>query len=443
MVPLFADGPAAGFVAGARDNADLGKRLKWLASLDGESADGQPDAQDAKLPRNIVLVLSDGGGLPALSAASYVDGKLAVTSLPRRGLLATSSEDRLVPDPAAAATALASGRSTVLNAVGLAPEGGELIAVPTLFELAESSGMRTGLVTTATLTDTTLAAFYAHHRDSRQEEHNAAYLAGFGTGLGSADGIDVAFGGGRDHFDPSVLDEWRQRGARVEDIWLDDPGTPGEPLVRLVATGDLAPASERLAYATEPTLAEMTAVALETLLGADEGFVLVIHAGGLAEALARYERGQALVDEVIDLDRAAEAALRFAWERDDTLLVVTATRDATLSLLDNHYPFHKGHCGIAQRCGGPEVLLDLPVAWQRVHNGAGLGDARFQGEFTPPGLILQYAWLPQRASRDADLPEPGSANFVPLFAYGPGANALKGFHHAAEVGELLIDWVNR
>jgi hypothetical protein len=64
-------------------------------------------------PRNIVLIIGDGMGVGHLSTASALlqgpEGWLAMEAAPMTALVKTSSRDDLVPDSAAAATALATG----------------------------------------------------------------------------------------------------------------------------------------------------------------------------------------------------------------------------------------------------------------------------------------------------------------------------------------------
>jgi alkaline phosphatase len=74
--------------------------------------------------------------------------------------------------------------------------------VPTLLEQMKAAGYGTGVVTTTRITHATPAATYAHicHRDG--ENAIAAQLVPKGAGFNGAltDGVDVIFGGGRQHF---------------------------------------------------------------------------------------------------------------------------------------------------------------------------------------------------------------------------------------------------
>lgn len=439
MVPLLAEGPGASEVADIRDNADLGALLKAMVGAPSDPGAHRDDPADPVEPRNVVLVIADGAGLSSLTAARYVHGPLSTLDLDVRGLVATHALDRLVTDAAAASTAIATGRATRRGAVGTVPDGDDLIAAPTLLERAEDGGLATGLVTTGSLADPAVAGFYAHHADASDAPGRALELARLPAG----DGVDVLFGGGRDDLGDEGVRALIGRGVVVETQWHGS-SAGGAQLARVVADGALEPATVRHAPGAEqPTLGQMTRVALESLDGDPDGFLLVVHAGGLARAVAAQERGHGLVDEVRDLDSAVRAALDFAEGRDDTVVVVTGTRDSTLSVMDDHYGFHASHCGVAARCGGPVAFEDLPLAQATIHHGHGLDDADLQGDFGPPSVLLQYAWLPQAAREEAELADPGSAAFVPIFAAGPGASALSGFGDHARTGRVLGGWLER
>jgi len=277
-----------------------------------------------------------------------------------------------------------------------------------------------------------------HSEDIGEASDRAAAFARFAVG----DGFDIAFGGGADDFTAEDLDALSDGGATVEMSWSSSAAGLDERLVRLIASGDLDSASERFSSGSDqPTLEEMTRVAIESLDKGGDDFLLVVHAAGLGDRLSAMDRTASLVDEVVDLDGAVKAALAYAAGRDDTVVIVLGLRDSTLSVIDNHYGFHKKQCGVAVRCGGDELFIDLPVAVGDVQNGDGLDDVALQGDFTPSRALLQYGWLPYTAHLDNDGAGSGSANFTPLFAAGAGAELLAGFHQHADVGSVLANWL--
>lgn len=398
LVPVFAEGPAARFVAAARDNAQLGLRVRALIAEDGK--DGADPKPDGAAPENLVVIATDGLGLSAVAALQYAAGAPVSTQLPVAGLIATHPGDALVGDAATAATALFAAGAPLLST-------------------AEGAGRRTALVTTAALDEPTLTPLWG-----------GGSIAGASP---ATDGVDLVFAGGGDAIDGASEAAWADRGAAIERGWSRLDPDPSRPLVRLIAGGRLDRASARLDPGTaQPSLAEMTEVALDRLSGGAEPFVLVVFAAGLDDRLAELDRGGALIDEVADWDGAIGAAAAFAARDGDTAVVALSLRDSSLTILDNHYGFHKNQCGAAVRCGGSELFAGLPIAADGVSGTAGFSDVALQGDFADLSLLLQYSWLAHASGGAA-----ASANFVPLFATGPGTRALTGFRRLDEVGSAL------
>ena len=422
MVPLLAEGPGAEFAATSTDNAQLGTRLQTLvdeaAAIPVGDEPAPEEAPEPGRPEHLVVFVTDLAGLPAITATHYHRGALETLGLPVRGLVAPGSGDRIVPDATAAAAALAQGELAMV---------GEPSSATSLLQAAESAGKVTGLVTTGALDAPLAAAFYAGTGD--------APIAAL-VGMVEGDGVDVVFGGGRDAVSDALLDQWEASGATVSAAWTDDAPADDGADVRLIGEGALDPAIERLAGDSEhPELAEMVGVALDGLTSHQDGSVLVVLADGPAQRLADHDH-EPLVDEMLDLDAAVAAAL----EHEGVTVVVTSARDATTSVLDNHYGFHASHCGVTARCGGPEMLIPLALAAAGIPSSEGFDDEELQGEFTPPVVFLQSSWLTFRAHAAGGVPESASAHFVPLFASGPGARALSGFRTQVALGQQLLEW---
>jgi alkaline phosphatase len=427
-VPVFASGPAAEFVTKIRDNADLGNVLNRIILEDGGTAGPQPPPTP-EVPENIIVVVADGVGLSSLSAGQYSAGVATYRELETVGLVATHAEDALVSDVGTAATALSTAMPALQGSLG-GPG-----SLKNFIERAMESGMDTGFVTTADLADDAIAGLLTH------EDGGAALqqIATMGTALGD-DGLDVLFAGGRAGYSDAELDDWRSRGAVVEETWSSS-ADPQHPIVRLLADGDLATASERLQGAG-PTMAELTEAAVEHLEERGNPFLLTIYADGARHAVSQQERDGALLDEMTDLDGALKEARAAAARIGDTAVVVVSLRDSTLSLLDNHYSFHKNQCGVAMRCGGDVDFVDLPVALDVARNSEGFSDVVLQGDFSPIAVLLQYAWHVQAAGPSAPASS-ASATLTPLLSMGPGTERLRGLLSLAEVGEVVADWATR
>lgn len=454
MVPLFAEGVGADLLAArVQDNADLGSFLRaailkakkpgMLSPVDLAMLENKQDTFGAKRPRNVILLVGDGMGVAAVTAGYYASGESAMMGMPVKGLVSTHGTDRLVNDSAATATALATGKRTRYGSVGVVPasEGGDLVPSMSVLEQAEAMGLKTGLVTSTTLTHATPASFYAHHASRGEEEKIARFFVDMPARVPGSDGVDVAFGGGESKFSEELIADLRKQGVYYSTKWEDQPAPSDRRVLRLLAPKGLPAAPDRLVEDAEvPSLEVMTRSAISTLSGANTGFFLMVEGGQIDWAQHDLERGQRLIDEITDFDRAVAAALEFARAQGDTLVIVTADHDHTLSLLDNHYGFAKNLCGVAKRCGGDFEFIDLPVPTAKIHRGEGLDRSDLQGDYRPPKLLLQYGWLPQAAHNKTQISGPHSANFVPIFAYGPWATRFESYQDQPEVGQTLLEW---
>ncbi|MFC1575476.1 alkaline phosphatase [Gemmatimonadota bacterium] len=136
-------------------------------------------------PTRVILFIADGAGASYWTAAAYAADHLAVERFPVMGLVNTSSSDSKVTDSAAAATALGAGVRTYNGAIAVGPDS---TSVTTVLEVAQGSGLATGLVATSSITHATPAAFASHVPDRNMGWEIARQMA-------YAD-VDVILGGG-------------------------------------------------------------------------------------------------------------------------------------------------------------------------------------------------------------------------------------------------------
>ncbi|HEY5813815.1 MAG TPA: alkaline phosphatase, partial [Terrimicrobiaceae bacterium] len=128
-------------------------------------------------PFGIILFLTDNLTTATLTAARIyqngADTRLQIEKLPSLGLITTHASDFAVSDPAAAATAIATGTKVNNRSVGVDSSGKPLM---NLFDLARKYGRTTGLITNSAISDTTPAAFYARSGNPQDSEAIAAQL---------------------------------------------------------------------------------------------------------------------------------------------------------------------------------------------------------------------------------------------------------------------------
>ena len=149
-----------------------------------------PPNPETEKPKNVILLIGDGMGLPQITGAMYMnDNKTVFERFKNIGFHKSHASDNLVTDSAAGATAFSCGVKTYNGAIGV---NAKKEPVPTLLELAEEKGMATGMVASSSITHATPGSFIAHVAGREDEEAIA---------LGFLDTpIDIFIGGGVDFF---------------------------------------------------------------------------------------------------------------------------------------------------------------------------------------------------------------------------------------------------
>jgi len=126
---------------------------------------------ETSLAKNMILIIGDGMDDQQITAArNYLHGAQGSTildTLPVRGAVQVLTQDETQPktplyvaDSANSATAMATGVSTSIGRIGTSANADKDLT--NLTELAIKKGLKTGLVSTAAITDATPAAFVAH-----------------------------------------------------------------------------------------------------------------------------------------------------------------------------------------------------------------------------------------------------------------------------------------
>ena len=329
--------------------------------------------------RSVVLVISDGTGVSHLTALRYTDADFQFDRFPVMGLFTTHAMDRLVTDSAAGATAFATGHKTNNGMVSMLPDGRK---PQTVLELAEEQGMATGLVATSQITHATPACFGAHVKARKMEMEIARQL--------SQKQIEVLFGGGQKFFltndeKGNLVEEMQKQGYSYADSHeelesLDTEST--ERAIALFAESGMEPAIEgRL------PLELMTEKAVRLLEHDQDGFFLMVEAS------------------------------QVDWEGhgNDTDGIVAEMRDmnrATKWLLD----YQKNH---------PDVL----VVWVSDHETG--------------GFAIHDGSLEKKQIKGGFSTTHHTAQMIPAFAIGPGAERFAGVYDNTDIGLKLLDLISR
>ncbi len=333
-------------------------------------------------PRQVILFIADGVGVSHWTAAKLAAPALAVSRFKTIGLVDTRASNSDVTDSGAGATAYACGVKTYNGAIGVGPDS---VAVPSILEMARDRGWATGLVATSSLTHATPASFAAHVPSRAMEFEIARQFV--------AAGVDVLLGGGRRWFDravrPDTLDLLgRLRGthrliATAAELKAVDVTTVRR-LAGFFATDPMPAAAQR-----SPTLPDMTRAAIEILSRDPEGFFLMVEGSQPDWRAHANDPLGAVVAEVVDFDRAIGIGLEYQQRHPGVVIVVVSDHET----------------------GG--LALEL----------AGTGrTARVVAAYTTTGHTAQM---------------------IPLFASGPGAERFAGIQENWRIGQHLRDLIAR
>lgn len=305
------------------------------------------------------------------------ENSLSFGHFPFVGLSKTYNVDAQTPDSAGTMTAMISGVKTDAGVLGVdedvirgdcaSIDGNQLF---TALELAEIAGLSTGIVTNTRITHATPAATYAKSPERNWEDNSdlsadavaagcediASQLINFKANLqarypgAKTNGIEVVMGGGRRHFLPNIkaansadatseiegdrtdgrnlIKEWGS--LYPSGVYIDDQaGFDGvdskdtKHLFALFNESHMRYAADRKNdISGEPTLTEMTAVAIDILDNNPDGFLLVVEAGRIDHAHHAGSAFSALTD-TIEFSRAVQVAVD-GTSADETLIIVTA-----------------------------------------------------------------------------------------------------------------------
>lgn len=367
----------------------------------GDEALGTSNGQQ----RNVILIIGDGMDEHQITIArNYLKGatgRLTLDRMPLRGasqILTVENKVNgnyvYVADSANTATSMATG--VVTSRGRLSTTAGSDEDIPTIAELANASGFKTGIVSTASVTDATPAAFAAHisyrlceNPDIVEKvEYKGIELGGCpqdsikqgGPGAVSEQlansKLDVILGGGSKHFavnaesrDITVLELAQSNGFQTVDSLADlQSSEPGKPLLGLFAESTLPvrlqgeggrgaelPDPSLLNMVHEylgdvtlpdvmrceanpefeglPTLKQMTDAALEHLSANNErGFFLMVESASI-DKQSHERKPCGSIGEVAQLDEALDSALAFARKNNNTLILVTADHSQAAQLI--------------------------------------------------------------------------------------------------------------
>ncbi|RFU62247.1 alkaline phosphatase [Peribacillus saganii] len=298
------------------------------------------EAKDKKKePTNVIMMVMDGTSAGATTLSRwYKGGNLALDEMMAGGVRTYSAESAIT-DSAPAATALATGNKSndkfigvlpsVVNSPGLKPIAAEDAQRPVanVLEGAKQQGKATGIISTSEIQHATPAGFSSHvtHRSNYGDIAEQQVYQN----------IDVVLGGGKESLTPGSTKNARQDGEDLLEVLENKKYDLVENRDELMKSnsdkiwGSFAPSA--LAYdfdrkstkPSEPTLAEMTDKAINTLNKDKDGFFLFVE-GSKIDWAAHGNDTVGMISDVLAFDDAVKKALDFAKKDGNTMVIAVS-----------------------------------------------------------------------------------------------------------------------
>lgn len=331
----------------------------------------QPNTNKAK---NVILFIADGNGVGTNYATRLFEGQkmgklgeehvLSYETFPNLALVKTYNINAQTPDSAPTGGAMNTGVKQVFNTINLnenaihedcASENGNKLT--TFSEMVSEAGKAVGIVSTARITHATPAAVYAKTANRNWEGEAPDGCVDIATQLidaMKAGTVDLAMGGGARYFAPEdagmmdggkgsrpdgrdLIKEAQDAGFQyaydtgsAEKLNLD--GTT--PILALFEGSHMKYEHDRTDE-DEPSLADMTKMAIEQLSKNEDGYYLEVEAGRIDHASHDGNLHRTLTDGIAFAEAVALADE--LTDDGDTLIIVTADHEHAIAF--------NGYCG--------------------------------------------------------------------------------------------------
>jgi len=409
---------------------------------------------EAAPAKNVIFFLGDGMGVSEVTIARYYQygaaGHMNIDDLKYTGFQTTWSLKPGAgpkylpdydPDSASTGTMWATGKKTIDERISQGPS--TALNVPglkykTILEVFKAQGKKVGNVSTAEITDATPAVLDSHislrgcqgPKDMTACPNETKTKAGLGSIAEQTvdHKVDVVFGGGKGRFDDAgglisggvdngktVLQSADRQGYKFitktaqlhaltrNDLpvlglfnagnmtteWTGPVAAPGDGVAAHTCTTGHRPA-------TEPALAAMTEKAIE-LLENPNGFFLQVE-GASIDKQDHAANACAQIGETVAFDRAIGVALEYQKTHPNTLIIVTADHSHTSQIIGED------------------------------STGAGDSTGYSDNLTTKDGQVMRVSYATAGGDDKPDAPpsQQHTGAAVPIWASGPGANAILG-----------------
>ncbi len=342
------------------------------------------DITSNNIPKNVILLISDGTGLSQISSAFfYKDTTPNYSRFENIGLINTSSSQQDITDSAAGATAFACGIKTYNGAIGVTDNKTN---AENIIELVSSKNIKTGVIATLSITHATPASFFAHTL-SRDSQEKIAYQL-------TQSEVDFFAGGGLKYFNDrkdgqNLLNVLEENQFNINTNTLSDFSTIefSKKVGFLLSKSGMPTMEEGRA----DFLSNATELGIQFLNKDGKGFFLMSE-GSQIDWGGHANNASYVISELIDFDNVIGKVLDFAEKDGNTLVIVTSDHET----------------------GG----FTLSAKERRKSGG---------------GIFRDYAEIEPTFSTGGH-----SATLVPVFAYGPGSEEFNGVYENNKIFDKIL-----
>lgn len=310
--------------------------------------------------KNVIVLIPDGCDETVQTLARWYKGDALQVDKMQNTAVKIHMANSVITGSAAAATAFATGHKTTVRFLGVGPRTDDLLTgfqptaqpyapVASILEAAKLADKATGLVATSRITHATPAAFACHIEDRDWDNDIMEHMV--------YNNVDVVFGGGARHLIPesdtyttTFGDSWSGKREDGEDLMQvlinrgysfvdnrnDMLALTGGKVWGLFDDSHMDPDIDRQYFHdTQPSIAEMTAKAIELLSQDEEGFFLMVE-GSQVDWAGHNNDPIYMVTDFLAFDEAVKVACDFA-EQDGRTLVLAYPDHNTGGMKIGHY----------------------------------------------------------------------------------------------------------
>ncbi len=353
-----------------------------LESFSGFAFIKQNKKTDFERCKNVIFMIGDGMGFNSINKTKAEEGidELNMDTILMRGESKTASANSPITDSAAGGTALSTGVRVNNSAIGVyAYDEYKTVSYPiNLTEIAISQGKLAGVITTDSTSGATPATFSAHTDD----RHNEADI----TSQQLAGDLNLVWGDETESFTNEAAEK-----AGFEVITNKDEMNALEEGSR--SFGQFSDdVWHRESPDGMPTLAEMTAKAIDLLDDDEDGFFLMVE-GAHIDKNSHKNNGEGMKDALLSFDDAIGTALKYAEENGDTLVVITADHETGgIAKIGGKYVYTRG------QHSGYNVPLLVYGCDNFIKNGEAIKNKEISRRVA---CVMDYTEYPARAMKAA------------------------------------------